>query len=232
MAVLGRPDATSMTLLQAVFDRHAALELDWRLVDLTDLGPADQAFLAGSALAAERNGMASGSVMMLGAAMPEAALAGRSGSRGRLSRRYARTVDALAVGPLRSPSFTEQVLPLTGGARQCRDLITQACLAWSVPHLLGDATLLASELISYATEHTSSLMTMTTMLDGDSLYLWVRGAAQTRRPPPDRLALFVVHSLADHWGILPDNGDTLLWAALPIVPAFRAAVGRAGRERL
>ncbi|WP_433294211.1 hypothetical protein ACQP2F_32515 [Actinoplanes sp. CA-030573] len=122
------------------------------------------------------------------------------------------------MGLLRSPSFTEQILPISGAARRGRDLATQACLAWGLTGLIGFASTLASELVSWAISTTSTMMTVVAMLDRDVLYLWVRAgaapAAQAANMQNLVLEATLIDGMADHWGWLSDGDDMVTWAAL------------------
>jgi len=46
--------------------------------------------------------------------------------------------DALNAGA-QIPLITEQLLPAAGEARRARNLATEACLRWDLPHLVGHA---------------------------------------------------------------------------------------------
>jgi hypothetical protein len=137
-----------------------------------------------------------------------------------LARRFARAREVLTVGLLRSPSFVEQLLPISGSPRRTRDIVTQACLAWGLTHLTGAATMLASELVSRTIRQASTIMTVVALLDRDVLYLWVRaGGAPAVGPSDERAAVLeavVIDTLADHWGHLRDGHEAVIWAALPI----------------
>jgi anti-anti-sigma regulatory factor len=67
--------------------------------------------------------------------------------------------DALDAGE-QNPLIAEQLLPAAGEARRARDLATEACPHWDLPHLVGHAALIASELVINAVEHARTVMTL------------------------------------------------------------------------
>ncbi|MEV4349690.1 hypothetical protein AB0J83_34970 [Actinoplanes sp. NPDC049596] len=57
--------------------------------------------------------------------------------------------EALATPPRpRMPSLSDTLLPVSGAARHARDMATEACARWDVPHLIGPAGLIAAELVT------------------------------------------------------------------------------------
>jgi hypothetical protein len=226
IAVHGRSDAPSMHALNALLKRHLARRPNCLILDVPDMSASDRALVTGSSPTAGYGSMASGTTILLcGNPSIDGTVRRHPPGRGAaLTRRFARACEALTVGLLRSPSFVEQILPISGSARRTRDIVTQACLTWGLTHLTGAATLLASELVGHAIRHASTIMTVVALLDRGNLYLWVRaGGKPPAEPPAERdaaLEVLVIDALADRWGLLPDNPDTVIWAAMPVdVPA-------------
>jgi hypothetical protein len=192
------------------------------MIDLPDVSPADRRTMTDAVFSPDHSSMASGTVMLLSRTSSIAGTAPRhqSGRRATLLRLFGRAREALAVGLLRSPSFVEQVLPVAGAARRSRDIVTHACLVWGVTELAGTARLLASEMVNRTIRQASTIMTVVALLDRDVLYLWVRAGGTLAPDVPDKadsaLEAVVIEALADHWGLLPDGHDTVLWAALPV----------------
>ena len=186
-------------------------------MDLSELDPVNQAFLTASGLPAGRSSTTCGTSLLL-AGEPLAAGDGRLGGEACVSRHFARACEALAVGPLRSPFLTEHVLPVCGALRRTRDIVTDACVAWDLTRHVDAATLIATELVSLTTRHASTMMSVTALLHQDTLYLWVRGGTETGLTPrfdaTTNLSLLILHTVADHWGVMVDGDDTVIWAAL------------------
>jgi hypothetical protein len=227
LALQGRPDPASMTRLQEVleglFDRRNGSVV----IDFSAVQQPDRKTLIGSTLIGGYARMNCGPAVLLCRGRRLEAVTASVDSRGlhaRMSRDLTDAWQAITRGPLRSPSFTEQLLPLPGAARHSRDVVTAACLHWDLPHLVGAASLVASELVSHTLDHVSTTMSVTVLLDHDVLYLWVRSGSwsePTPRHAGTSLDLLVINSFATHWGFLPDGDDTLSWAALPTDPAGR-----------
>jgi hypothetical protein len=231
VAVHGRPDADSIGALHAVLRRHGDRRPGRLTIDLSEMRTTDHAAVIGSALPAQRSSMTSGTAVLhccsvtsdaAAAASDAAAGADRRHLYARMNRHLARAGEAFTRGVLESPSVTEPVLPVSGTARHARDIVTHACRRWNLPHLTGTATLVASELVSYAIRQVPTMMTVGAMMHHDVLYLWVRGGARPDSVPRQvdpHLELVVVHALASRWGFLPDGDDTVTWAALPVPAA-------------
>ena len=221
IAVHGTPDTSSVLALHAVLERHLARRADFVFIDLSDLPPAGRAAMTGSPPPAQHGTVASGTEMLLcGTSSIEAyPHPDRPGRQSALVRLFLRAREALTVGVLRSPSLVEQVLPVSGSARHSRDIVTYACVAWDLTRVTGAATVLASELVSRTIQQTSTIMTVVALLERDILYLCVRaGSAPALEPPDERTAALqavVIDTLADHWGHLSDDHETVTWAALP-----------------
>jgi hypothetical protein len=225
VAVHGRPDGISVSALHAELKHLCGLQPNCLTIDLSGMPAADHALLTGSALPARCNSMTSGTAVLVCGAKPADAVVGvgNHGLRARMTRHLARACEALTVQPLCSPSFAELALPMSGAARRTRDLVTQACLTWDLPHLTGAAALIANELVSYSIRHASTVMTVVTLLHHDILYLAVRAGSRLdptpqHRDPATSLELLIINSLADHWGFLTDDDDVVIWAALPVHP--------------
>lgn len=137
--------------------------------------------------------------------------------------------DALDAGR-HGPLITEHLLPATGEARRARDLATEACLRWDLPHLVGHAALIASELVIDAVEHARTVMTLQLKLGWH--YLYVAVAEGSTAPPAIVRAsrdgnggngLLGVESLAHQWGYVQRAGSKVVWAALPRSPVTHSA---------
>lgn len=221
VAVQGTPDALSMLALHATLERHLARQPNCLILDLPDMPASDRVVVTDSCLTVDYSVMAMGTTVLLcrGPSIDVAVRRHQPDRGAALTRRFSRAREALTVGLLRSPSFVEQVLPISGSARRVRDIVTDACLTWDLTHLTGAATLLASELVSQTIRQASTMMTVVALLDRGILYLWVRAGSESPPEPPDEqaaaLEALVIDALADQWGLLPDGHDTVLWATLP-----------------
>lgn len=127
-----------------------------------------------------------------------------------------RTAGRAAVAPV-----SEDLLPLTGAARWARNVVTEACLRWDEPGLVGQAALVASELVTNATVHANTMMTMQVRLRPWHLYVAVFDGSTTpavlRDPRPDNdggRGLQLVNAVSAAWGSTALQGGKVVWAAL------------------
>jgi anti-anti-sigma regulatory factor len=120
------------------------------------------------------------------------------------------------------PTVTDELLPISGAARQARNVTTDACLRWDLPELVAPASLIASELISNVVDHAHTMMTLRLSLRRRYLTISVRdGSPEEPVPagpqPPEGSGgrgLFLVQMSAHSWGWLPSEGGKVVWATL------------------
>jgi hypothetical protein len=139
--------------------------------------------------------------------------------------------DALDAGERNAP-ITEQLLPAAREAHRARDLATEACLRWNLPHLVGHAALIAGDLVINALEHARTVMTLQLKLGWHYLYLavaegWAAPPVIVRASRDDDggNGLLVVESLAHQWGYVQRADGKVIWAALPRSPMTYSAPG-------
>jgi anti-anti-sigma regulatory factor len=123
------------------------------------------------------------------------------------------------------PVLSDDLLPVSGAARQARNVATDACLRWDLPELLPPACLLASELVSNVVDHAHTMMTLRLTLRPRYLQIAVRdGAAEEpvlRTPRGDAetsrgRGLLLVDATASSWGWLPTEDGKVVWTSLRI----------------
>jgi anti-sigma regulatory factor (Ser/Thr protein kinase) len=155
---------------------------------------------------------------------------------------YASVQQARAALAHRRPLIDRMHLALPpdpAAATLARNLVSDACLGWDLPHLGERGRLVASELVVNAAEHAGTDIEMTVSPRGEgpgaALHLAVYDGSpalpQVRDPVPgplgpsltDRgLGLRIVGAAASTWGALPAKGGKLVWAILrnrPEVPS-------------
>jgi anti-sigma regulatory factor (Ser/Thr protein kinase) len=109
----------------------------------------------------------------------------------------------------------EVVLPVTGAARRARDVVTQACVQWDLPRLVGPASLVVTELVSNVVQHAWTMADvrvvrgrrylMILVHDGSSIAAVMppRSVLSERAARPDlSRGLLLVDVTADRWGVL------------------------------
>ena len=120
------------------------------------------------------------------------------------------------------PSIFDGLLPISGAARQARNVTTDACLRWDLPDLVAPASLVASELVSNVVDHAHTMMTLRLSLRRRYLSIAVRDGSPVapEAPGPETpggsggRGLFLVQATAQSWGWLPTDGGKVVWAAL------------------
>jgi hypothetical protein len=129
----------------------------------------------------------------------------------------------LGAGGHALPSMAEDLLPISGAARQGRNVATEACLRWDLPHLVAPASLICSELISNAVDHAGTMIQLKLSLGGAYLFIAVRDGSPAEPTPVDLAAgtyrgrgLHIVAAIAHSWGSLPSSDGKVVWASLPV----------------
>ncbi|MFI7603181.1 ATP-binding protein [Actinoplanes sp. NPDC049681] len=119
------------------------------------------------------------------------------------------------------PAITDELLPVNGAARQARNVATDACLRWELPHLIAPASLIASEFVSNVVDHAHTMMVLRMTLRRRYVHIAVRdGAAEPPEVRPTEPSatsgrgLLLVKASAHSWGWLPCEGGKVVWASL------------------
>ncbi|MEV4534472.1 ATP-binding protein [Asanoa sp. NPDC049518] len=144
---------------------------------------------------------------------------------GRTFPLLATTGEALAVARDggASPTVREFLPPVAGAARHARTVTTDACLRWELEHLFPAACVVVSELVSNASRHANT--TMSLRLSYRSRYLLIAVEDGSTAPPTTRAmpdatdtgsgrGIPLINVTADRWGWLPTDGGKVVWAAL------------------
>jgi anti-sigma regulatory factor (Ser/Thr protein kinase) len=108
-----------------------------------------------------------------------------------------------------------------------RDLVSGACVAWQMPHLLNPCRVVMSELVTNAVEHGGSPITVTVTRRGAGLHLAVADTGPARPvlldlTPPRRdepldergRGLRTVESVSTIWGCEATAGGKIVWATV------------------
>ncbi|MFI7540653.1 ATP-binding protein [Actinoplanes sp. NPDC049599] len=123
------------------------------------------------------------------------------------------------------PVLSDDLLPVSGAARQARNLTTDACARWDLPALVGPAGLIAGELVGNVVDHAHTMMTLGLTLRPRYLQIAVRDgdtAEPVRRTAgpgdvsPRGRGLILVATTARSWGWLPTSNGKVVWASLRV----------------
>ncbi len=120
------------------------------------------------------------------------------------------------------PTISDELLPVSGAARQARNVATGACLRWDLPDLLAPASLVASELVSNVVDHAHTMMTLRLTLRPRYLQIAVRDGSDAEPVPQASegrttmrgRGLLLVEATAHAWGWLPTDNGKVVWASL------------------
>jgi anti-anti-sigma regulatory factor len=120
-----------------------------------------------------------------------------------------------------APMLVDDLLPVTGAARRARELVTEACVRWDVPELVGPACIAVSELVNNGVEHAGTMLTLRITLrrhlhvslhDGS-------GEPPVLGPVDERgRGLHLVAAVAHAWGCLETADGKVVWATFPRGP--------------
>ena len=125
------------------------------------------------------------------------------------------------------PSVDDVLSPVAGAAQRARDLITQACLRWKMPHLLAPAALVVTELVTNAVQHARTMVDLHLVRGRRYLLILACDGSSTVPATPRAAAddtpelltergrgLMIVEATAAGWGARQIPGGKLVWAAL------------------
>jgi anti-sigma regulatory factor (Ser/Thr protein kinase) len=115
-------------------------------------------------------------------------------------------------------------------------LVSDLAAAGIYEAAVGDAALIVTELLSNAIRHAAplpgALVRVTWSVDHEAVRVAVSDAGDGPLPhvtepapgAPGGRGLGIVETLADHWGVLRDNGETTVWALLSAPPVSAVPV--------
>jgi hypothetical protein len=132
--------------------------------------------------------------------------------------------DSVAAGRVAAlvevPVVTEDLLPTSGAARQARNVVTEACLRWDEPDLIGSAALVVSELVTNAAIHAHTRKTIQVSMRPCHVRIAVfDGSHQPAVAAPAGLSaggrgLRLVDAVSGAWCSTPLQDGKVVWAAL------------------
>lgn len=221
-----------LTLAGAPLIRNTLLKClaeqpDTLAVDLSELTVSEASQLAVFAAVARQAAVWPGTPLLLCAPSPATAVLLRLGHAGTLPMfPSVAAAQASTDSRLRLPAITDDLLPVSGAARRGRDLVTEACIRWDLPELIGPASIVVTELVTNVVVHAHTMMTMRLALRRRYLHIAVRDGS-TAEPrmmdaspwePSGGRGLTLVDAVARRWGSLPTEGGKVVWAVLNARP--------------
>jgi signal transduction histidine kinase len=133
---------------------------------------------------------------------------------------------ARALAAAEKPSSPRRFAARLGGTPAAavtgRQIVARACQGWDLPHLVDDAQLIITELISNAVRHTEGDLRLLVLLRDRLLHLSV---ADTSERLPHRMlpdadsgeggrGLLLIEAVAAAWGSNPTPDGKVVWATL------------------
>jgi two-component sensor histidine kinase len=116
----------------------------------------------------------------------------------------------------------EELLPVEGAPRRARDIVTDACVRWSLADLVPSAAVVISELVSNVVDHAHTIMTIEAAVHDSCLYLAVHDGGSA--PPAPRRqdatlarrgrGLHLVEAFSSEWGYVADEHGKTVWATV------------------
>ncbi|MEV0898758.1 anti-anti-sigma factor [Actinoplanes sp. NPDC049802] len=112
--------------------------------------------------------------------------------------------------------------PVVGAARRSREVITEACGRWDLPHLAGNACIVATEMVNNVVAHVRTPMRFLLARHGDTMSVAVRdGSTVVPRftgPVPASSyggrGLLLIDAVSARWGHLALDDGKVVWARL------------------
>jgi anti-sigma regulatory factor (Ser/Thr protein kinase) len=128
-------------------------------------------------------------------------------------------LDELAAGARAASWHLE---PDTANVATARQLVAEVLGVWGCDHLVPDAQLVVTELVTNAIVHTETSCQVSIRLAGEGIRIAVTDGDLTHQPDPKPFdlereggrGLLIVSSLAAAWGIAPDGNGKTVWADL------------------
>jgi anti-anti-sigma regulatory factor len=224
--VRGTLDLTSASRLRVALLKCLAEQPEALLVDISAMRVAARTALSVFTAVVRQAAMWPGTPVVLCAPTAESALLFSRGRYGRLPVAPSVAAGEAVLSDARRaiPSISDHLPPIPGASRHARGLVTEACARWELPHLVGPACVVISELVTNAVQHAGTTMTVRLALRGRHLHIAVRDGSVAQpmllRPavtdPTGGRGLQLVASTAAHWGVLPSDDGKVVWAALAI----------------
>ncbi|WP_130509105.1 ATP-binding protein [Krasilnikovia cinnamomea] len=218
----GELSMASAPRVRAELMRALVRQPDAVVVDLADLVVREPTAVSVFAAVARQAAMWPGTPLLVCTEDDEAVPLLTQDGYGRLPV-FASVEQALsAPAPRRMNLVCDTLLPVTSSAGHARQLATEVCDRWELPHLAGPACLIASELAINAAVHAGTLADIRFAVGRRYLMISVRdgSTAEPRlgwAPPTDPGAgrgLLMVDATAYRWGCLPIEGGKVVWASL------------------
>jgi anti-sigma regulatory factor (Ser/Thr protein kinase) len=122
--------------------------------------------------------------------------------------------------------FRLSLAPEPEAPARARECVAHACAQWGVEHVLNEARLVVSELVTNAVKHAGSGIELQLMLRDAFLHVRVRdGSSAPPVMPPESPSsavggrgLKLVDLYASGWGSLSGAGGKVVWATLRVRP--------------
>jgi len=224
VAVLGPLDPAAVPRFRTALLICLAEQPDALIVDLAAIELGDDTAVASLTVVARLTACWPGTPMLVCGPSPLVARQLAGGRRGRVAicPDVAAGRRAAADGRTAVPSLGDQLLPIAGAVRRARNMVTEACLAWELPELVGPGSLVASELVSNAVEHAHTMITIQVARRARHVEISVRDGSAAE-PVIDRSdgrltergrGLLLVAAESDDWGWLPTRDGKVVWASL------------------
>lgn len=129
---------------------------------------------------------------------------------------------AAAKKPAVPRRFDARLWGAPSAAAAARDIVAQACAGWQLPHLIDDAQVVITELVSNAVRHAEGDLRLLVLLRDRLLHLSVADTSEEQPhlilPDPETgeggRGLLLIDAIAAAWGSSPTTDGKVVWATL------------------
>jgi anti-anti-sigma regulatory factor/anti-sigma regulatory factor (Ser/Thr protein kinase) len=129
---------------------------------------------------------------------------------------------AAAKKPVVPRRFAARLWGAPSAAAAARDIVAQACAGWQLPHLIDDAQVVITELVSNAVRHAEGDLRLLVLFRDRLLHLSVADTSEEQPhlilPDPDTgeggRGLLLIDAVAAAWGSSPTPDGKVVWATL------------------
>lgn len=141
-------------------------------------------------------------------------------------RDRASALAATAKKPVVPRRFDARLWGAPSAAAAAREIVVRACTGWQLPHLIDDAQVVITELVSNAVRHAEGDLRLLVLLRDRLLHLSVADTSEQRPhlilPDPDTgeggRGLLLIDAIAAAWGSSPTSDGKVVWATLRTGP--------------
>jgi anti-anti-sigma regulatory factor len=224
LSVTGQLDISTAAATRAALHKALAEQPDAMVLDLAGLVVADDVALTVFTAFGRAAAAWPGCPVLLCAPDPEVFADLHRMAVSRALPVYRDRASALAVAkkPVVPRRFAARLWGTPAAAAAAREIVSRACAGWQLPHLVDDAQVVVTELVSNAVRHAEGDLRLLVLLGDRLLHLSVADSSEKQPhlilPDPDTgeggRGLLLIDAIAAAWGSSPTPDGKVVWATL------------------